>query len=115
MADGLQVWDASGNTMFDATTPVVKFLGEVTIGWSPGSPNYTGTAKTGSIYDARLTQYAQHVAFWARIDGAFDSDGFDATWRQEGNSLIWTYPRDAVTYNGTVYNRPQQRIVYGIR
>lgn len=115
MADGLAIWDTSGTVMFDATTPVVKFLGEVTIGWAPGGTNYTGTAKTGSIYDARLTQYAQHVAFWCRIDGAFDSEGFDATWRQDGNSLIWTYPREVAVYNGYTYNRPQQRIIYGIR
>lgn len=114
MADGLRVWDGNGTLMFDETSPVIKFLGTATIG-TVGSTNYTGQAKSGSIYDARLTQYAQHVAFWCRIDGAYDSEGFDATWRQDGNSLIWTYPRDAVVYNGYVYNRPIQTIIYGIR
>lgn len=115
MADGLRVWDANGVPTFDETSPCIKFLNTVTIGWSPAKPNYTGDAQSGSIYDARLTQYAQHVAFWCRIDGIFDNDGFDATWRQEGNSLIWTYPRPPLWLNGTLYNRPQQTIVYGIR
>lgn len=115
MADGLMVWDGSGNVMFSQTTQVVKFLGIATIGWGPGGTNYTGAAQSGSIYDARFTQYAQHVAFWARIDGAFDSEGYDATWRQEGNSLIWTYPRPVAYINGNTYNRPQQTIIYGIR
>jgi len=115
MADGLRVWDAGGTLMFDETSPVIKFLGTATVGFSVGGQNYTGDAKSGSIYDARLTQYSQHVAFWCRIDGKFDSGGFDATWRQEGNSLIWTYPRAVVYYNGYMYNRPEQTIVYGIR
>lgn len=116
MADGLQVWDANGVSIFNQTTQVVKFLGTATIGWSPGRTNYTGEAASGSIVDARFTQYPGHVAFWCRIDGAVNADGYDATWTQSGNSLIWTFPRSqALWLNGSLYNRPEQTIIYGIR
>lgn len=114
MASGLQVWDAGATLIFDETTPVTKFLGTVTIG-----EGYTGADQSGSIVDARFTQYAQHVGFWCRIDGGFSIDGFDPTWRFDGNSLIWTYPRPVQYYtiNGTTYmfNRPRVTIIYGIR
>ena len=116
MATGLQVWDAGGNLTFDQTTPVVKFLGTATIGWNPGGVGHTGEARSGSIIDSRFTQFAQHVPFWCRIDGGYDNEGYDATWRFDGNSLIWTFPREQVFYiNGYAYNRPKQTIIYGIR
>lgn len=111
---GLQVWDSGGTLIFDETTPVIKFLGTATIG-----EGHTGEAQSGSIVDGRFTQYAQHVGFWARIDGGFGVDGYDATWRFEGNSLIWTYPRPVqyIYINGVPYlfNRPRITIIYGIR
>lgn len=111
MAGGLQVWDNGGALIFNETTPVVKFLGSVTIG-----ANYTGAGHENAVVDARFTQFAQHVGFWCRIDGLFSVEGSDATWRFDGNSLIWTYPEVAPRYiNGALINRPQQTIVYGIR
>ncbi len=120
MADGLQVWDGSGTTMFDATTQVVKFLGTITIGWSPSGANYTGDARSGSLSDGRFTQYGGHVPFFARIDGGYANDYSDAQWSFSGNTLTWTYPLadpKYVTLNGTTYPaaRPVQTIIYGIR
>ncbi len=103
---------SDGTPTFDQTTPLVKFLGQVTIG-----VGYTGEPYQGSIYDPRFTQYALHRPDWCRIDGGFNSEGFDARWHFEGNSLIWTYPIQQpsyVTINGipTLVNRPRQTISY---
>jgi len=112
---GLWVGLQDGTTTFDQTTAVVKFLGTTTIGVTPGGASYTGEAQSGSIVDARFTQFAMHTPFWCRIDGGFDSQGFDATWSFNGSSLIWTYPRPAEYANGLLYTRPVQTIIYGIR
>jgi len=112
---GLWVGLPDGTVTFDNTTPVVKFLGTATIGWAPAGANYTGDVQSGSITDVRFTQYANHVVFWCRIDGAFSSDGYDATWSISGNTLTWTYPRPVQYINGNTYNRPVQTIMYGIR
>lgn len=112
MPTGLMLLLPDGTVTFDQTTPLVKQLGELTIG-----ADYTGAAYQGSIYDPRFTQYAQHRAVWCRIDGGFNVDGFDARWHFEGNSLIWTYPVQQpsyITVNGSTFlvNRPRQTISY---
>ncbi|NLS28151.1 hypothetical protein S2M10_31600 [Sphingomonas sp. S2M10] len=115
MPVGLWVGLEDGTTLFNQTTAVVKFLGAATIGAAPGGPSFTGDAQSGSIVDARFTQFAMHVPFWCRIDGGFDDAGYDATWSVSGSSLIWTFPRPAEYSNGLLYNRPVQTIIYGIR
>lgn len=115
MADGLRVWDAGATLIFDETTPVIKFLGTLSVGQS-----YTGATQQGVVTDPRFTQFAQHVPFWARNDGGFTSDGTDCEFRFEGNNLIWTFPRADPGYlnsNGQpyYYARPNIRIIYGIR
>lgn len=120
MPSGLQIWDANGALIFDETTPVVKFLGQLTIGSFGPQRDYTGAAQSGSITDPRFTMYAQHVPFWCRSDLAFNNEGFDAAWTLSGNTLTWTYPRPdpyPVTIDGVSYymHRPVQTIIYGIR
>lgn len=112
MSTGLMLFLQDGTVTFDQTTPVVKFLGTLSVGAS-----YTGAAYQGSIYDPRFTQYALHAPDWCRIDGGFNSDALDARWHFEGNSLIWTFPVQQpayVTVNGVsvLTNRPNQTISY---
>lgn len=110
MADGLRAWDANGVLMFDETSPVVKFLGTLTIG-----ANNTGAAQSGTISDGRFTQYAQHVPFWSRIDGGYNNDKYDAAITISGNTLTWNYPNAAAySTTGELYNRPTQTLIYGI-
>jgi len=116
---GLQVWDGGGSLIFDETTPVIKFLGYLTIG-GMGPPYYTGATKTGTVVDGRFTQYAGHTPFWFRVDGGISTEGYDANFSFNGNTMTWDYPRDsdgALVLNGTVYytGRPTQTIIYGIR
>lgn len=112
MPSGLEVSLPDGIVIFGGTTPLLKFLGTLTIG-----ADFTGAAYQGSIYDPRFTQYAQHRPDWCRIDGGFDVENFDARWHFEGNSLIWTYPEQQPAYtnvNGVprLTNRPKQTISY---
>lgn len=109
MADGLSIWDENGILIFDETSPVVKFLGTLTIG-----ANNTGEVQSGSISDERFTQYAQHSTFWSRIDGGYNVDEYDAAISISGNTLTWVYPKPPAYINGTLYNRPTQTIIYGI-
>lgn len=119
MPQGLWVGTPDGTTIFDQTTPVIKFLGTLSIG-GYSQPAPTGIARSGSIYDPRFTQFAGHTPFWCRNDGGFDTEGFDAQWAFDGNWLVWTYPREnpsPIYINGVAYysGRPNQRIIYGIR
>lgn len=108
---GLQTWDSEGREAFNGRTTVVKFLGALSIGTS-----FTGSAQQGSFQNGNFTQYPQHQAFYARIDGGFDDKGYDADITIQGNTLTWRFPRDDTqNSNGFWLNRPNQVIIFGIR
>lgn len=110
MPAGLQVWDANGVLILDRTSPVVKFLGYLSIGSS-----YTGAQQSGTITDARFTQYAGLTPFWTAIDGSFSIEGYTANVSIAGNVLNWSYPNnDPFFISGRYLARPNMTLVYGI-
>jgi hypothetical protein len=110
MPQGLQIWDTSGNSIFDVTTGLIKFLGTVTVG-----KDYTGATTSGTVTDSRFTSYTAHTAFFANITSTPDQDYSEVEIVISGNTLTWTYPNPTPEYSGGVLiNRPNAFIVYGI-
>lgn len=110
MPVGLGISDANGNVIFDDTTSIIKILGYLSIGNS-----YTGSQQSGSVTDARFTQYPGSTSFWAAIDGTFTVDGYTAIVTISGNVLNWSYPiNDPFFINGAYLARPNMTLIYGI-
>jgi hypothetical protein len=110
MPSGIQIWDASGNLVFNVDTPVVKFLGLISVG-----KDYTGETTSGTVTDGRFTAYAGHSSFFTAIGAGMSFDGLDVQVSISGNTLTWTYPQATPAYfGGVLINRPNRTILYGI-
>lgn len=101
MSAGLQVFDASGNIILDATYRVMRIINSVYIG--PSNP-------TGSITDARLAQ-GGFVSFQPEItcgDGYLSGGVICPAFSITGSTLTWSYPaKNSAQYDvyqsGTVF------------
>lgn len=85
MPQGLQVFDASGNIILDATYRVMRIINFVYIG-----PNNL----SGSITDSRLAQ-GGYVSFQPAItcgDGYLAGGVICPSFSITGSTLIWSYP-----------------------
>lgn len=101
MGVGLQIWNSSGNLIFDTGDQVVKFMGSLIVG-SGGLDTATGT-----ITDTRFTAYAGHTPFYFRVETGSGSTIYDApVWTFSGNNLNWSFPNPS--------SRPNSKIIYGI-
>lgn len=101
MSAGLQIFDASGNIILDATYRVMRIIGSQPIGQS--SPN-------GSIGDSRLAQGGWCSFQPAVMGGAgFLSGGMlMPTFSISGSTLTWSYP----AVNSTQYDTWQNGILF---
>jgi hypothetical protein len=109
MAAGIQVWDASGNLIFDTTTNLVKWLGRLSVGKS-----YTGSAQSGSLVVPQFSAYPLNKPFIARMDGLFRTGVYQdqAVFWVDGGTLYWEFPlADPGTNN---INRGDQTVAYGL-
>jgi hypothetical protein len=83
MAEGLQIWDAQGQLVFDTTTRNTRILGIVDIG--------TGAA-TGSVTNAG---FAEGTPFWFCTALSFSTNLGDyiisPTFSVSGNTLTWNW------------------------
>lgn len=93
MPSGLQVWNASGQLIFDTPDRMIRFFGTVTI---------TSGANTGTINDPKLAQGTPWFAFVASNFGAADP-----TVTVGSTSLTWTKDPSNPTWSGS--------ILYGVR
>lgn len=110
MPSGIQVWDASGNLVFNIDTNVVKFLGVISVG-----KDHTGETGSGTVTDSRFTAYTGHTPFFTAVGGGISVDGWDVDVSISGNVLTWTYPQATPLYvGGVLVNRPNRTILYGI-
>lgn len=107
MAYGLEAWNASGVKTIGITTKVAKFFGVASIGNS-----YTGTAVSGTITDARFTQYSGHTPFAMSINGGIDPEGNTVLFSFSGNTLTWSFPNGSQSPGA--FTRPDNIITYGI-
>lgn len=101
----LRTWDAAGRQTLNIDTRVAKFMGVASIGW-----DYTGGTKSGTIVDARFTQFPNVQPFVMVINGNIDIGGYMASLSINGNTLTWNFPRDAAQ----TYTRPNTTFMYGI-
>jgi len=101
----LQTWDASGRQTLKLDSRMAKFMGVASIGW-----NNTGSTKSGTISDSRFSQYPNVVTFVCVINGLIDIGGYMPTFTISGNTLTWTFPRDAASQA----TRPNTVFTYGI-
>ncbi len=84
---------------------VAKFMGIASVGWST-----TGGTRSGTITDARFTQYPGCTSFAIMIDGGFDTRGGGVQLSISGNTLTWSYPLAA----SASYTRGDATFIYGI-
>lgn len=63
MSAGLQVWDASGNLVFDTADQIVRFLGELTI------------SANGSTTNSDLTSGTPFAIIFPSIENTFGASG----------------------------------------
>ena len=103
MPQGIQVWDASGNLIFDTNDQTVKIFGITAVGATTSSDTDTGT-----ITDARFTMFAGHDPFYITLEGGQGTTDFKSApvWSFSGNNLNWSYPIPG--------NRPREKILYGV-
>jgi hypothetical protein len=83
MAVGLQIFDASGNVVLDATFRVMRIIGSVSLGGS-----------SGSLSDSRLTQ-GGFVSFQPAVtggDGVLSAGVIVPRFAISGSTLTWSYP-----------------------
>ena len=110
MPSGMQVWDASGNLVFNIDTNVVKFLGVISVG-----KDYTGATTSGTVTDSRFTAYTGHTPFFTAVGAGISDEGYDVQVSISGNTLTWTFPQATPQYlGGVLINRPNRTILYGI-
>lgn len=107
MAYGVEAWNAAGIKTIGINTKIAKFFGVANIGNS-----YTGTAVSGTITDARFTQYSGHVPFAMPLSGGIDTEGNLAVFSISGNTLTWSFPNGSLS-PGSV-TRPDTKFTYGI-
>ncbi len=101
MSCGLQIFDASGNLVLDATYRVMRIIGSQSIGY--------GISLSGSVSDSRLQQ-GGFVSFQPNI---FAGEGFMSggvlvpTFSISNGVLSWNYPalNNATydTYQGGIF------------
>lgn len=84
---------------------IAKFMGLATVGWAT-----TGGQQSGTITDARFTQYPGCQAFAIVISGGFDTRGGAVRISISGNTLTWSYP---LAYSAS-YTRGDASFIYGI-
>ena len=94
MPAGLQIWDASGNLIFDTPTRCGRVLGTVTFG-----------TMNGSVTNA---QFAAGTPFWFVSQSSPGYAAYQPTIAVVGNTLSWSWTVSGSTGNigGT--------IIYGI-
>lgn len=103
MGVGLQVWDASGNLVLDATYRVMRIIGSQQIGISGGS---------GSVVDSRFAQ-GGWVSFQPSIsngDGYLSGGVIAPQFSFSGSTLTWTY---AAIHNGSYDTYQSGTVFYG--
>ena len=86
MPVGFQAFAADASLVLDLTSRVLKIFTTATIG-----TGFT-TASTGTITDARFTQYAGCVPFVAIIGGSYGAPIVNPTLSITGTVLTWTFP-----------------------
>ncbi len=84
---------------------IAKFMGQATVGWST-----TGGQRSGTITDARFTQYPGCQPFAFVVRGGFDTRGGGLQLSISGNTLTWSYPTAAAAS----YTRGDATFMYGI-
>ncbi|POR54568.1 hypothetical protein B0G62_102176 [Paraburkholderia eburnea] len=101
MTAGLQIFDASGNIVLDATYRVMRLAGFTQI--------YGGT--NGSVVDSRLAQggWFAFQPSWTRGDGYLSGGCIVPRFTLSGNTLLWTWSAKNSTYD--IYQ--DGYIVYG--
>lgn len=107
MAYGLEAWNASGIKTIGITTKVAKFFGVASVGNS-----HTFGATSGTITDARFTQYSGHTPFAMSISGGIDPNGNVLILSISGNTLTWSFPNGS--QEPGAFTRPNNIITYGI-
>lgn len=102
----LRTWDPiTGAPMLAFGDRTAKFAGVATIGWAT-----TGSTKTGTLVDARFTQYAGCIPFATAIGGGLNPRGGAPTLTISGTTLTWAYPLDYAA----AFSRPDTTFIYGI-
>lgn len=104
MAVGLQIFDASGNIVLDATYRVMRIINSQPITGSSGS--------SGSIVDARMAQ-GGWVAFQPSVtsgDGFLNRGVVSPRFSFSGGTLSWSY---AVGNNGADDTYQAGTVFYG--
>jgi hypothetical protein len=85
MAAGLQIWDASGNLVLDASYRVMRII---------GSASLDGTGAGGSATDSRFAQgcFVSFQAAKSNGDGFLDHGVIMPVFTINGSTLSWSYP-----------------------
>lgn len=96
--------EATNLPMVSLGKRMFKFMGFSTIGW-----NTTGGAQSGTITDARFTQYPGSEPLAFPVNGTFDTRGAGAKLTISGNTLTWSYPYP----EATAQKRQPLTFVYG--
>lgn len=99
MSAGLQIFDASGNIVLDATYRVMRII---------GSSNINGNS--GGVSDSRLAQ-GGWVAFQPSVtcgDGFLSGGIICPSFSISGSTLTWTYPAT----NNPSYDTVQVGVVF---
>lgn len=91
MTSGVQVWDASGNLIFDTPNRTGKVLGVVTT-----------TTANGSVTDPN---FAKGAAFWFAYNNATGHYPPVMSYNSGTNTLSWTW---------NAGNTDTARIIYGV-
>lgn len=80
MAQGLQIWDASGNLIFDTSDRISRVLGIVTI-----TANVSGSVTNSG--------FSGLSPFWFCIPLDYDTYMPEFTFTSGTNNLAWTWPQ----------------------
>ncbi|NPT39677.1 hypothetical protein [Paraburkholderia xenovorans] len=85
MAAGLQVWDASGNLILDASYRVMRLISFV---------NLSGNGASGSVTDSRFAQggFVSFQPATSNGDGYLDHGVIVPVFTFSGSTLSWSYP-----------------------
>jgi hypothetical protein len=97
MSVGFQTLDGSGGVITDLGDRIAKFLGSLNVGAS-----YNGGAASGSITDARLTQYAGTTPWFGIISSTFFRHEEHPVVTISGNTLSWSFPSGSTLPNTTI-------------
>jgi hypothetical protein len=85
MATGLQIWDASGNLVLDASYRVMRII---------GSASLDGSGKGASATDSRFSQgcFISFQTAKSNGDGYLDHGVIMPAFSFSGTTLSWSYP-----------------------